>query len=112
VSAYFLFLPFFFLEKKETKIQGETPNPFFLHTGLRSAARKNVFRTVSPKSAAPLPTCALLVKLSLMPAHRSIRFVSSVFRSTELLFTNEVCCLRLGQPSLVRSTRLVDNFHF
>jgi len=48
------------LDQKEAKNQGEMPNPFFLHTGLRNAARKNVFHTISPKAAALLPKYVLV----------------------------------------------------
>jgi len=52
---------FFFLEKKEPKIQDEKPYPFFLRSNcLRNATRKNVYRTFSSKSAALLPTYAVV----------------------------------------------------
>lgn len=48
---------FFLLGKKEPKSQDETPTPIFSHTkSLRNASEKIVVRTVSPKTAAPLPT--------------------------------------------------------
>jgi len=57
---------FFFLEKKEPKIQDEKPYPFFLRSkNLRNATRKNVYRSFSPKSAAPLPTCGATYRVSL-----------------------------------------------
>jgi hypothetical protein len=51
------------LEPKEPKIQGEKPYPFFLYSkSLRNATKKNVYRSFSPKSAAPLPACEIIVK--------------------------------------------------
>jgi len=47
------------LDQKEAKNQGETPNPIlFSRKSPRNATEKIVFHTVSPKSAAPLPTYA------------------------------------------------------
>jgi hypothetical protein len=59
-THYFnLFLPSFCLIKKKQKNQGEKPYPFFLRSQrLRNAARKNAYRTFSPKSATLLPTYA------------------------------------------------------
>jgi hypothetical protein len=52
-----LFLIFFFLDEKETKSQDETPTSIlFPHKTLRKATEKIAVRTVSPKSAALLPT--------------------------------------------------------
>jgi hypothetical protein len=52
-----LILLFFFLKKKEPKIQGERPTPIlFSHKSLRSAAEKIAVRSLSPKSTALLPT--------------------------------------------------------
>ena len=53
---FYLFI-FFFLEKKETKIQGNSPIPIFLRACLpRKRSEKMVIRTELPKPAAPLPT--------------------------------------------------------
>jgi hypothetical protein len=52
---------FFFLDEKETKNQDETPTPiFFSHKKPRNTAEKIAVRTVSPKSAAPLLTHAVV----------------------------------------------------
>jgi hypothetical protein len=49
------------LDQKETKNQDETPTPiFFSHKKPRNTAEKIAVRTVSPKSAAPLLTHAVV----------------------------------------------------
>jgi hypothetical protein len=57
ITLLFIFSAFFFLEKKEPKIQDEMPTPiFFSLKSQRNATEKIVVRTISPKSAALLPT--------------------------------------------------------